>query len=162
MLTPQSFTGRKVPCFKGKSTSKESYISEYFIFFPFFSFMILLRLPFKDFSRQIYKKLSTSKIISTESQKRRFVSESATLALTFPNGDESPFEICLFLSPGAISTWTEHQSLPQYQMEDGCQRATAIKLNKPFLEVEKLIGTFSFSLKGHQMSNGRSWAWCEV
>lgn len=128
----------------------------------FFSFMIR-RLPFKDFSRQIYKKWSASKIISTESQKRHLLSESAMLALTFPTGDESRFEIRLLLvSWDYLQLRGTLPSLPQGQMEVRCRWATAVKLNKLFSEVEKWIGTFSVSLKGHQMSNESLWAWCEV
>ena len=38
-------------------------------------------------------------------------------------------------------------------MEDRHPKATAVKLKKLFSQVEKLIGTLSVSLKGHQMSN---------
>lgn len=37
-------------------------------------------------------------------------------------------------------------------MEGRSRTGTAVKQNKWFLEVEKLIGTFSFLLKGHKMS----------
>lgn len=126
----------------------------------------VLRFPLMDFWSHIYKKiivLTREEMSTLGTKKDIFSSESAILVLKFPIGGQSWFEICLLSVTWDCSHVNNTlQNLLQGQMKDRRQRETSRKCNKLFLRVDKVIGTFSFLLKGDEMSTERSCAWPNV